>query len=93
MELTLIVHQRFPETISLSLRQQFCHQWVQKTQTIMLRMKSIMRRFMKEDIFDDPKSWATTTWENDQEKLKALENRVKVYLLDLERQYKVSNSL
>ena len=93
MELILIVRQRFPRTISLSLRQQFCHQWVQKTQIIMLRMKSIMRRFMKEDIFDDPKSWATTTWENDQEKLKALENRVKVYLLDLERQYKVSNSL
>ena len=56
------------------------------------RMKSIMRRFMKEDIFDDPKSWATTTWENDQEKLKALENRVKIYLLDLERQYKVCTS-
>ena len=48
-----------------------------------------MRRFMKEDIFDDPKSWATSTWEDDQEKLKALENRVKIYLLDLERQYKV----
>ena len=48
-----------------------------------------MKRFMKEDIFDDPKSWTTTTWENDQEKLKALENRVKTYLLDLERQYKV----
>lgn len=49
-----------------------------------------MRRFMKEDIFDDPNSWSQTTWENDQEKLRVLENRVKAYLLDIERRYKVN---
>ena len=49
-----------------------------------------MRRLMKEDIFDDPKSWNQTTWEDDQKKLKALENRVKAYLLDIEKRYKVS---
>lgn len=55
-------------------------------------LKSIMRRFMKEDIFDDPSSWSQTTWENDQEKLRVLENRVKAYLLDIERRYKVKKN-
>ena len=48
-----------------------------------------MRRIMREEIFDDPKSWKQTTWANDQKRLKALENRVKEYFLDLETKYKV----
>ena len=44
---------------------------------------------MKEDLFTDPKSWTQTTWDNDQEKLQVLETRVKEYLLDIERRYKV----
>ena len=44
---------------------------------------------MKEDLVDDPKSWDASTWENDQERLRVLENRVKAYLLDIERRYKV----
>ena len=49
-----------------------------------------MRRMMKEDLVDDPNSWDATTWENDQERLRVLENRVKAYLLDIERRYKVN---
>ena len=49
-----------------------------------------MRRMMKEDLVTDPKSWSQTTWENDQERLRVLEVRVKEYLLDIERRYKVS---
>ena len=49
-----------------------------------------MRRMMKEDLVDDPNSWDATTWENDQERLRVLENRVKAYLLDIERRYKAS---
>ena len=49
-----------------------------------------MRRMMKEDLITDPQSWTQTTWENDQERLQVLENRVKEYLLDIERRYKVS---
>ena len=52
-----------------------------------------MRRIMREEIFDDPKSWKRTTWENDQKKLQALENRVKSYFLDLEEKYRVSKKL
>ena len=48
-----------------------------------------MRRMMKEDIFDDPQSWAQSTWDKDQERLQVLENRVKDYLLDIEKRYKV----
>ena len=48
-----------------------------------------MKRLMREDIFNDPNSWQQTTWDNDQAKLRALENRVKEYFLDLEEQYKV----
>ena len=48
---------------------------------------------MKEDIFDDPKSWSQSTWEKDQERLQVLENRVKEYLLDIERRYQVLNKL
>ena len=48
---------------------------------------------MKEDIFDDPKSWAQTTWDKDQERLRVLENRVKDYLLDIEQRYKVRMSI
>ena len=48
-----------------------------------------MRRMMKEDLFDDERFWDRTTWENDQKKLKALENRVKAYLLDIEKRYQV----
>ena len=55
---------------------------------IPFRLKSIMRRLIKEDLFDDPNSWDQTTWENDQERLRVLENRVKAYLLDLEKRYK-----
>lgn len=51
-----------------------------------------MRRMMKEDLVDDPKSWDASTWENDQERLRVLENRVKAYLLDIERRYKVSGT-
>ena len=58
--------------------------------TSFFRLKAIMRRMMKEDIFDDPKSWAQTTWEQDQARLQVLENRVKEYLLDIEKRYKVS---
>ena len=50
-----------------------------------------MRRMMKEDLFDDERCWDQTTWNNDQKKLKTLENRVKAYLLDIERRYKVIN--
>ena len=52
-----------------------------------------MRRMMKEDLFTDPHSWSQTTWENDQERLTVLENRVKEYLLDIERRYKVGHIL
>ena len=47
-----------------------------------------MKRLIREDLFDDPNSWDQTTWENDQERLRLLENRVKAYLLDLEKRYK-----
>ena len=54
-------------------------------------LKPIMRRMMKEDMYDDPTCWNRRTWEEDQQKLKNLENRVNSYLLDINRRYKVSH--
>ena len=50
-----------------------------------------MRRMMKEDSFDDPTCWNRKSWEEDQLKLKSLEKRVNLYLLDIDRRYKVSH--
>ena len=47
---------------------------------------------MKEDRFDDPTCWDRTTLEADQKKLEGLERRVKLYLLDIDRRYKVNDS-
>ena len=46
---------------------------------------------MREAMFDDPKSWLQTTFDNDQLKLQALERRVKEYFLELEKKYQVIN--
>ena len=51
-----------------------------------------MRRMMKEDMYDNPKCWNRRNWEEDQERLKSLEQRVKNYLLDIDRRYKVNMS-
>ena len=48
-----------------------------------------MKRLMREEMYDDPRSWLQTTFENDQLKLKALEHRVKEYFLELETKYQV----